>query len=211
MLADETTAAVAAAELMKWGGRTIRIIFQSIPAPFVLSIAIWRIYSGPLSNLSCSFVADRRLLSLWPGNLNYIARLQGSPFTTADQCWFIALNSTVSALYLCWLCWLVCRCIFVLRQIQHVPGTAKLILPKMGGIIMCGVFALAVGAALMLTVGFRPSDGPYGLNTLLPIGWSASKVVFYIIPYWYFAMDFMANMLLLSLRYMGYWLQEVMR
>ncbi|CAN5238483.1 hypothetical protein BH10PSE10_BH10PSE10_09230 [soil metagenome] len=123
-------AAVAADELKEWGGRVLKIIFQTIPAPIILSIAVWRLYSGPLSEMSCSFVADRRLLRLWPQNLNYLEQLRDSPFSQTDQCWFLAVTSTTSALYVCWLCWVICRCVFVLGQIQHVRGTAKFILPN---------------------------------------------------------------------------------
>jgi hypothetical protein len=190
----------AADELQEWAGRVIKIIFQSIPMPMVLSLAVWRVYSGPLSGLSCSFRSNRRLLSLWSENLSYVEQLQGSNFAPGDQCWFFAVTSTASALYFLWLCWVVCRCAFVLGQIRHVRGTTKYILPKIGGLIFVASVGLAGATWLMLIVGFEPSRGPAGL--------SASKVVFFIMPSWYFAAGFAANMLLLQLRYLLYRIRE---
>jgi hypothetical protein len=86
---------------------------------------------------------------------------------------FFAVTSTASAVYLCWLCWVVGRCVFVVTQIQHVQGTTKYILPKIGGMIFVATVGLFGAAWLMLIVRFEPSRGPAGLSTVLPIGWRA--------------------------------------
>jgi hypothetical protein len=195
----------AAAELKEWGGRVLLIVFRSIPAPIVLSIAVWRSYSGPLSDFSCLFETDRQLLGLWPTNLRYMSQLHDFDFTHGDRCWFFAVTSTVSVLYLCWFFLVICRCVFVLRQIKHVAGTTKYILPKIYRALFAVVgVGLAVAAGLQFAIAFEPSRGPHGLSTLLPIGWAASKVVFFIMPMSFMIVGFASNMLVLLLKYLRF-------
>ena len=90
-----------------------------------------------------------------------------------------------------------------------MPGTARYILPNIIGFLFVVVgVGLATAAGLQLLIGFEPSRGLHGLSTLLPIGWSASKVVFFIMPYSYFVVGMAGSVLLLLIRYLGFRVAE---
>ncbi|WP_139217605.1 hypothetical protein [Phyllobacterium sp. CL33Tsu] len=93
----------------------MRLTLLSSLAVIAVAPVFWFLYRGPLQPFLCIFRDNPYLLKLWPSNQNYVLNFAQGAFSPEDQCFFFAMTSSFSFL---WLVWLALRTFRELRRVD---------------------------------------------------------------------------------------------
>lgn len=91
-----------------WVENTKKALVSSI-VPAMLIPIFWLLYRGPLDSIACEFQSHPLLLNLWPSNPELLADLAKANYSTDEKCFFSAMTSTTSVLWMTWLLWRIVR------------------------------------------------------------------------------------------------------